>query len=85
MPSDGFDQSCAGGKIIEKYEYNLPKGLKIIDMPKNLMIDENNIKYSETYKIEGSKLVVSREMIDSTPGNVCKADYVKKYQETVCA
>ena len=81
VPVEDFDTFCAGGTLKEKYEYNFPKGFDIIDIPKNLMIDEHNIKYSETYKLDGNKLSVSREIIDSTPGNICKPDYVKKYQE----
>ena len=73
--------SCLGGTTTEEYVYHLPKGMKILAMPKNVTHSTPLLSYRSTYAQKGSTLTAKRELVDRTKGNVCGADVQRAYRE----
>ncbi len=80
---EGYDVFCSNGRSIEKLTYEFPDGFKILAKPENFEIDENYIRFTATYALEGNVLKVEREMNDKTPGNVCSADLINRQRQTL--
>jgi hypothetical protein len=80
---DGYDIACENGRSVERLVYQFPEGMKILAKPNDFEIKENHIHYKATYVLEEDKLVVTREMNDETPGNVCSSDLINKQRKTM--
>ncbi|HTS84170.1 MAG TPA: DUF3857 and transglutaminase domain-containing protein [Usitatibacter sp.] len=65
------ETACFGGSITEEYVYHLPKGLKVLAMPKAVTVNGGVATYKSSYELKGSTLTVKREIVDRTVGNVC--------------
>ncbi len=80
---EGYAVACGNGRSIEKLVYLFPKGMKILSKPTDFEIDENHIHYKASYTLENNKLIVSREINDKTPGNVCSSEIVNQQRKTL--
>ncbi len=80
---EGYDIACSNGHSVERLVYELPDGLKILAKPDDMEIDENHLYYKASYKLDGNKLQVFREMNDKTPGNVCSAELMNRQRQTL--
>jgi transglutaminase-like putative cysteine protease len=77
------DVACEGGSSKEEYVYKLPDNIEIIATPDNMDVSGDFISYKSTYKVEGNILTVSRTFNESTPGNICSPDFLKKERELI--
>lgn len=65
------ETACFGGTSVEEYVYHLPRGMKILAVPKGIAVSNALVTYRSTYALKGSTLMVRRELVDKTEHNVC--------------
>jgi len=82
-PMTGEDMACGSGHSIERLKYEFPEDLKIIAVPDDFEVNENNIFYKADFELNKNILTVIREVNDSTPGNVCSSDFYNKQRLTL--
>jgi hypothetical protein len=80
---DEVDVACKSVASQEEYIYHFPDNLKILAMPEDVRIDEHFISYRASYKMAKNTLTINRAIDDTTPGNVCAADLIKKQREVM--
>ena len=80
---EGYDTACSNGHSTELLNYEFPDNMKILAKPENFEIKENHISFSATYKLEGSRLKIIREVNDQTPGNVCSEEITNLQRQTL--
>ncbi len=73
--------TCLGGSTVEEYVYNLPKGMKVLALPKNVTYSASALTYRSTYSLKGNRLAAKRELIDKTKGHVCGPEFQRAYRE----
>lgn len=84
---DAYDQDesvevvCSHGKTSEEYRYEFPANVRVLSIPDNLAIANDVLSYHASYQLKGRVLTVKRVLEDSTPGNVCSPDLVRRYKE----
>ena len=80
MPEEdeAFETACSSGKSSEEMVYEFPKELKIISVPDNFELANNDLFYSAKYSLEGNTLKVTRVYDDKTKGNVCSPQTMKE-------
>jgi len=69
--SEATETACIGGALAEEYVYKLPKGMKVLAVPKGVTIKSGVATYKSSYELKGNVLTVKRELIDKTNRNVC--------------
>jgi hypothetical protein len=80
LPDRTVNFQCLGGYSRENYTIQLPKGVEVMAMPKDVRIDGKSATYKASYRREGDKLTISRELDDHTSGNVCTPAYAKEFK-----
>lgn len=80
LPDRTVNFQCLGGYSRENYTINLPKGVEVMAMPKDVQINGKSATYKATYRQAGGKLLISRELDDHTSGNVCTPAYAKEFK-----
>jgi transglutaminase-like putative cysteine protease len=75
------ETSCSSGHSIEEYRYQLPVGMAVVSLPKNVKLDSDVLSYAATYELKGQVLTVKRVFEDRTVGNVCSPAMAKAYKE----
>jgi transglutaminase-like putative cysteine protease len=78
-----YSIACSNGHSIEHLVYEFPEGTSILAKPDDFAISENHIKYSATYELDGNTLKVVRKIDDTTPGNVCPAEFINRQRLTL--
>lgn len=73
---------CGNGSSRESIEYHFPTNIHILAKPNNFSISENYLSYRATYQLHNNVLKVTRELDDSTPGNVCEARLINAQRQT---
>jgi transglutaminase-like putative cysteine protease len=53
---------CSGSKSVEDYRYDLPDGLKILWLPKDIHIAAATASYEASYRQEGKTITVHRQL-----------------------
>lgn len=76
------DTYCYGGKSIEEYEIEFPSTVSVLSVPKATSIRTALLDYTSTYKLDGNKLAVRRELVDKTPSNICAPEVAGQYVKT---
>lgn len=76
---NGEDASCFGGTVVEEYVYELPDGMKVIAVPKDVNLSNGTTTYRATYSLQGSTLTARREMVDTVDRNVCSASLQREF------
>lgn len=79
----GYDVACGNGSAVERLVYEFPENLTILAKPDDFQIKENHLQYSASYKLDGNKLSVIREIIDKTPANICSPDLMNRQRGTL--
>lgn len=69
LPTGRF--SCYGGISSETIVLELPKGVRVLALPKDVEVTGKNASYRATYRAHGTGVTVEREIQDRTRGNVC--------------
>lgn len=80
---DGYEVACTNGSSVERLTYAFPENMKILALPDNIELEENNIYFKALYKLKNNTLTVVREINDSTPGNVCSAETINRQRQTL--
>ena len=69
--TEAEETACVGGSLVEEYVYTLPKGVKVLAVPKGVSVKNGVATYKSTYVLKGNVLSVKRELVDKTERNVC--------------
>jgi transglutaminase-like putative cysteine protease len=75
------DQRCWGGHSTEEYDYEFPKELKILAVPKDVDAPSPLLAYRATYHLDGNVLTVKRAVDDNTPTNTCTAAQMAEFKK----
>ncbi len=78
----GYSIACSNGYSIEHLVYEFPEDMNILAKPDDFEISENHIHYRATYELEGNTLRVVRAVDDTTPGNICPAEFINQQRLT---
>ena len=71
-PDPTVDYECLGGSSVEEYAIDLPDGVQVQALPKNVDLSGKNASYRARYEMAGNTVKVIREFEDRTAGNVCE-------------
>ncbi|HVC43903.1 MAG TPA: DUF3857 domain-containing protein [Candidatus Binataceae bacterium] len=84
-PDRTVDFACAGvtGKVT--YTIHLPKGIKVLAMPRNVAITGKYQSYKAAYHLNGDTLTAVREFDDRTAGPVCAPAVAVEYKKFAIA
>lgn len=80
-PAEEVDIACSSGLSSEEYVYRLPKNMKILAVPDDLVLKNDFLAYRASYKLSGNTLTVKRVFDDRTRGNVCSPAVMKAYRD----
>jgi len=69
--TEAEETACIGGTVVEEYAYRLPKGVKVLAVPKGVSVKSSIATYTSKYELKGNVLNVKRELVDKTDRNVC--------------
>ncbi|WP_158228877.1 DUF3857 domain-containing transglutaminase family protein [Chitinimonas sp. BJB300] len=61
---------CSSGKATEEASYVLPNNVKVVSMPKPVKLEDRYFLYNASYKLEGQKVSVKRELEVKSIGQV---------------
>ncbi len=75
--------ACSSGKSEETYVYRFPQNFKILDVPKDKIIDGEHIHYEAHYTLSDNVLTVVRVMEDTTPGPICSPELIASQKTTL--
>lgn len=75
------DFPCSGGSAVEEINLTVADGVEIVAVPKDAHITGKYGQYDATYKREGNKISIRKEMVDNTPGNVCKPEQYQDFHD----
>lgn len=70
-PEPTVDFVCTNGYAKDKVTIILPKGIKVLAMPRNVEVQGKYQTYKATYQNKDGAVTVVREAQDHTPGPVC--------------
>ena len=70
-PKPTGDFQCYGGISSERIVLELPKGVRVLAMPKDVEATGKNATYRAVYRAKSGTITVDREIQDRTRGNVC--------------
>jgi hypothetical protein len=73
------ETACIGGTLIEEYVYKLPKGIKILAVPKDVSLASGLVSYRATYSFKEGTLIARREFVDKTDRNVCPVSIQREF------
>jgi transglutaminase-like putative cysteine protease len=73
------ETACWGGEVVEEYAYHLPKGMKVLAIPRNVSLSGGAVTYRATYSLKGRTLHVKRELTDRTSRNVCPVSVHREF------
>ena len=80
-PPRTVNYGCYGGSSIEQVSVALPPTVKVLAIPHDVNIDGARATYAATYRQDGNKVDVVREIEDRTPDGTCTpADQVAGQQ-----
>jgi transglutaminase-like putative cysteine protease len=85
QPDRTTNFQCLGGQSEEDYTIRLPKGVEVMAMPKDVKIDGKSATYQASYRQQGDRLIITRELDDHTSGNVCTPAYAKEFKSFAAA
>lgn len=74
---------CGGGVSVEEYELEFPATMKILSIPKDVVLSDAFIDYTATYRKDANSLSIRRELIDKTSANICSPDYAAGYKKSL--
>ena len=63
--------ACYGGQWKEQYTIKLPDNIKLLAIPRNVILSAKNLSYQARYQLSGRTVTAQRDLRDWTPGNVC--------------
>lgn len=62
---------CYGGAWQEQYTIKLPDNVKILAVPRDVVLSGKDLSYHAQYQLKGHTVTAERDLEDRTPGNVC--------------
>ena len=81
QPDPTVDFLCYGAYAKQELTVELPKGVKVLAVPKNVEIKGKYQTYKATYQFKGSTFSAERELVDRTPGPVCAPAVETEYRK----
>lgn len=81
VPVESADVACAAGYSSEEYQFELPKDMKLLSVPRNLSFENEYLAYRATYQVKGRILTVRRVIDDRTRGPVCSPAMLEAWRK----
>jgi transglutaminase-like putative cysteine protease len=75
------DFACSNGSVVEEYEIQFPKNMKILSVPDNFKASNRFQKYDAHYALKSGVLKAKRSFIDNTPYVVCAPEIGEEYRK----
>jgi len=72
---------CYGAYAKQELTVDLPKGVKVLAVPKDIEIKGKYQTYKATYQVHGGTFTARRELVDRTPGPVCAPAVEVEYRK----
>ena len=72
---------CTNGSVVEEYEIQIPKDMKVLSVPDNFKASNRFQKYDAQYALKSGVLRAKRSFIDSTPYAVCAPEIGEEYRK----
>ncbi len=72
---------CYGAYAKQELTVDLPAGVKVLAVPKDVEIKGKYQTYKATYQVQGSTFTARRELVDRTPGPVCAPAVEVEYRK----
>jgi transglutaminase-like putative cysteine protease len=80
-PDPTVDFVCSSGYAKQRITIILPKGIKVLAMPRSVEVRGKYQTYKATYQNQGGVVTAVREVEDHTPGPVCTPDVQADYKK----
>lgn len=77
------ESNCGGLYSEEEYVIELPSGVRVASLPRDLSVEEGNVSFRSSHVREGNRIRVSRRLDDRTPGPLCSPDYNAQLAQTM--
>jgi transglutaminase-like putative cysteine protease len=81
QPDATVDFLCYGAYAKQELTIDLPNGVKVLAVPKNVEIKGKYQTYKATYRVKGDTFTAERELVDRTPGPVCTPAVEVEYRK----
>jgi hypothetical protein len=78
-----FNYVCNSYIDEEHYRLDLPEGLKVVSLPKDVSYADEHIRFESRYVQEGQSLIVNRTLTVDYPTRVCTPDNHDNYVKAV--
>jgi len=72
---------CTGFHSYETLEFELPPGLTLVELPQDLQVRQPMVDYTASYKLQGQRLVVQREVHDKMATGLCAAQAANEFDK----
>lgn len=82
-PAEKVDTVCLSGSSVEEYEIELPSTMQVVAVPDSTAFSTALLSYEATYKRDGRRLMVRRELDDRTPPQICSPETSAAFREAV--
>lgn len=76
-----FPYSCATRSIMEEYQIQFPKNVKVGKIPQDINYKKGGIEYKAAYLEKDNQVIVTRSLEVQRPGAVCKPEELQKWQD----
>ncbi len=83
VPDEGVEAACSSGRSIEEYEITLPASMRVVAAPESMAANSALVGYEASYKLDGQRLTVRRELNDRTPSGICSAELMRQYLDGI--
>lgn len=74
-------ERCHGFSTSETYEIRLPVGLTLLSMPEPATVRSSLLEYSASYRKDGDKVFVQRDLNDKTTHGICPPDVMREFNK----
>ena len=81
-PTRKTPYKCGSGTMSEEISLQLPEGIKVLALPKDIAHKDKTIRFEATYKQEGQKILVNRKLVHDREREYCDPSM---WEETIRA
>jgi hypothetical protein len=80
-PAEEVESACSSGRSVEEYDITLPASMRVVAVPDSVAVNAPLLGYEASYKLDGRRLTVRREVDDRTPAGICSAAVSRQFKE----
>lgn len=80
-PVEDVESVCTAGRSVEEYDITLPASMRVVAVPEPMAANAPLLGYEASYRLEGRRLTVRREVDDRTPAGLCTVEVTRQFRE----